>query len=66
MACEPQEISLSEAALHLGISWNQAWRLVLKKRIAGRKAEGRWFVSLESVVRERERRDSTEQSEQRR
>ena len=44
-----REIPLSEAALRLGKSWNQTWRLVLKKQIIGRKTNGRWLCDVESV-----------------
>jgi hypothetical protein len=43
------EISLTDAAQRLGISWGRAWRLILTGKIAGVKREGRWFVNELSV-----------------
>jgi hypothetical protein len=43
------EISLTDAAQRLGISWGRAWRLLLTGKLAGVKREGRWFVDEVSV-----------------
>jgi hypothetical protein len=43
------EIPLSEAARRLGISWHQAWRLLLVGALKGRKEGGRWVVEDSSV-----------------
>jgi hypothetical protein len=48
-----EELSLAEAALRLGLSWQRAWRLVLTGEIVGRKHEGRWVVNADSVERYR-------------
>jgi hypothetical protein len=48
-----EELSLAEAALRLGLSWQRAWRLVLTGEIVGRKRDGRWVVDSESVERYR-------------
>jgi hypothetical protein len=44
------EISLTDAAQRLGISWGRAWRLILTGKLAGEKREGRWFVNELSVA----------------
>ena len=44
-----KEIALSDAALRLGKSWERTWRLVLKGALTGRKKDGRWVVTEESV-----------------
>ena len=43
-------IPLSQAAHRLGLSWNQAWRLVLKGVIHGEQHGGQWFVDEGEVV----------------
>lgn len=51
------EMPLSDAAFQLGITWSQAWKLVLTRKLSGRKREGRWYVDgtdLERLVSERE------------
>ena len=45
------EVSLSAAAHRLGVSWAQAWRLVLRRELEGRKSGSRWVVSVESLER---------------
>lgn len=45
------EVTLAEAALRLGLSWQQAWRLVLVGALKGRKVGRRWFVGVESIER---------------
>ena len=46
---EQREISLTDAAAALSISYNQALRLVLRRELAGGKRGRRWFVSAEAV-----------------
>jgi hypothetical protein len=54
---EAPEISLSQAARRLGLSWAAAWRLVLERRLDARQQpNGRWLVreaSLEAYLRDR-------------
>lgn len=47
---ESFEISLTDAAQRLGISWGRAWRLILTGKLSGVKREGRWFVAEQSVA----------------
>ena len=47
---EFSEISLTDAAQRLGISWGRAWRLLLTGKLSGTKREGRWFVREISVA----------------
>lgn len=51
---EQFEITLSDAAQRLGMSWGRAWRLVLTGKLLGTKREGRWVVSERSVTRLRD------------
>lgn len=44
-------ISLTEAALRLGISWERAWRALLSGGLEGQKHNGRWYVTVRSVRR---------------
>lgn len=44
------ELSLPETASRLGVSWNQAWRLVLTGVLTGTKVAGHWRVDEASVV----------------
>jgi hypothetical protein len=49
-------VPLSDAAHELGVSWHQAWRLLLKRRLVGRRVGNRWMVtpaSIKKVARER-------------
>jgi hypothetical protein len=49
------EIPLALAAQGAGLSWSQAWRLVLRGELEGRKVRGRWVVrraSLEKWLRD--------------
>ena len=56
-------ISLPETASRLGLSWPQAWRLVLTGVLIGTKVAGRWLVHESSVVAyERERSEETRTS----
>lgn len=43
------EIPLALAAQSAGLSWAQAWRLVLRGELEGRKAGGRWVVTRASL-----------------
>lgn len=43
------EIPLALAAQFAGLSWAQAWRLVLRGELEGRKAGGRWVVTRGSL-----------------
>ena len=42
-------VSLPAAAQLLGLSWGQAWRLVLKGVLRGRRVGGKWIVDATSV-----------------
>jgi hypothetical protein len=48
---DQREVTLSEAARKLGMSWQRAWRLMLIGELAGRRENGRWFVTCASVER---------------
>ena len=39
-------VPLAEAAHVLGVSWSQAWRLVLQHKLEGEKVGGRWMVRV--------------------
>jgi hypothetical protein len=50
MKCESDgEVPLALAAQSAGLSWAQAWRLVLRGELEGRKAKGRWVVTRASL-----------------
>lgn len=40
-----------DAAQRLGLSWGQAWRLVLTGALPGRREGRRWMVDAEAVDR---------------
>lgn len=52
------EVTLTEAAHSLGVSWAAAWKLVLTRDLSGRKAGNRWLVSKKSIEAYRARTDS--------
>ena len=43
-------VPLPETAIRLGVSWSQAWRLLLTGVLVGTKVSGRWMVDETSVV----------------
>lgn len=43
-------IPLADAAMRMGISWERAWRLLLRGVLRGEKRGGRWFVSETTVL----------------
>lgn len=43
------DISLSQAAKELGVSWAVAWRLLLQGKLLGRKVGKNWWVDERSV-----------------
>ena len=46
-----QLIPLATAAQQLGITWDRAWRLMLRGALIGHRLEnGRWAVTKESVA----------------
>jgi hypothetical protein len=49
MATAERSIPLAEAAHALGLTWAQAWRLVLVGALDGRKEGARWIVTQEST-----------------
>lgn len=50
MANEEPSLSLVRAAQILGLSWGQAWRLLLRGDLRGAKRDGRrWYVTPSSV-----------------
>ena len=53
------EITLSDAAQRLGISWARAWRLLLTGELEGRKSQGRWYVSERTLANVVERKSAT-------
>ena len=44
-------VSLPSAAQALGLSWIQAWRLVLTGELKGTQIGGRWQIERESLDR---------------
>jgi len=47
---EPTWIPLPDAAQRLGLSWAQAWRLVLRGDLKGeQRGSARWWVSVASL-----------------
>ena len=50
-------VGLVEAAQILGLSWAQAWRLVLIGDLRAEKRGGRWRIEAESVRRLAKRRE---------
>ena len=46
---EATEIGLGEAAHRLGVSWEVAWRLLLKGKLVGEKRGRTWIVDAGSV-----------------
>ena len=48
-------IPLIEAAQRLGLSYNQALRLVLIGQLDGRRSNGRWLVDAQSVAEHKRR-----------
>ena len=49
----PQDsnLPLSQAAHQLGLSWAQAWRLVLQGELKGEQRNGRWYVAADEIRR---------------
>ena len=43
-------IPLADAAMRMGISWERAWRLLLRGVLRVEKRGGRWFVSETTVL----------------
>ncbi len=50
-------VGLTDAAFHLGKSYNATWRLMLLGILRGRKVAGRWLVRREDVERVARKRD---------
>jgi len=50
-----ETMTLTEAAQALGLSWSQAWRLVLKGQLNGKKELSGWVVTQQSVKAEKKR-----------
>ena len=44
-------VPLSLAAHQLGLSWAQAWRLVLQGELKGEQRNGRWYVAADEIRR---------------
>ena len=42
-------IPLPEAAQKLGVSWERAWRSLLRGELQGQKLDGRWYVTEASL-----------------
>lgn len=54
-------LDLPQAAARLGLSWHQAYSLVLRGKIRGERHAGRWMIdeaSVERLVRERRHQDT--------
>jgi hypothetical protein len=48
---DPSDVPLADAALRLGVTWDRAWRMMLRGQLVGHRREnGRWVVSQESVA----------------
>ena len=45
-----EQITLPEAARQLSISWERAWRALLRGEIRGEQHDGRWYVDAASVA----------------
>lgn len=43
------ELTLSDAARLLGLSWAQTYNRILNGRLVGRRVLGRWLVTRDSV-----------------
>ena len=52
------ECSAVEAAIRLGINLDYLYRLLLTKRIEGRKVDGRWMVTVKAVEDRRKQREA--------
>ncbi len=53
-------LDLPQAAARLGLSWHQAYSLVLRGKIRGERRAGRWMIdkaSVERLLREQQRQD---------
>lgn len=57
-----QQVSLPDAAIQLGMSYNQTLRLVLIRELTGRKREGRWYIDASDLKRLIARRARTQRS----
>lgn len=44
-----KEVPLPEAAAELKKTWGQAWQLILTGVLDGRKKDGKWLVSRDSI-----------------
>ena len=62
-ATDLTELTLAEAAMCLGQSWAQTWRLALTGELDARKVRGRWLVTTTSVEKARERFALRDQSQ---
>jgi predicted site-specific integrase-resolvase len=59
-ATKGNEISLTQAALRIGMSYHRARTMMLRGELRGRQeADGRWYVLEEDVARLEHRRTST-------
>lgn len=59
MSTETEIVTLPEAALALGCSWNAAYRLVLNGTLLARQTAGRWVIDrdrLKQLIAERSER----------
>lgn len=52
-------LSLPEVCRILGLSWPQAWRLVLRGELQGQQVRGRWLVQAASVADWKRRKSQT-------
>lgn len=59
---ESGTVPLALAAQRLRLSWQQAWRLLLRGELDGVKRAGRWHVWNESLDAAEQRRASREHS----
>jgi hypothetical protein len=50
-AAQIRHIPLTEAAQRLHMTYSRAWQAMLRGDLEGRKEEGRWVVSEDSVDR---------------
>ena len=58
-----RRITLAEAAHQLSISWERAWRALLKGDLVGEKRDGQWFVSADSATRYAASRESRNETD---
>ena len=54
-----EQLTLTDAAKQLGISWHRAWRLALTGDLDAQREGGRWYVTVASVEKYAARANSS-------